>query len=493
MTKTHPASARPLALILACLVATATVGPVAADIPQTTVMTRATLIDGTGRGPMENATIVIEGNRITSVTQGPWEGASDAETRVLDLRGAYVLPGLWNNHSHLGDLLPDPKNMLEDEPLLRASIRAGRNAMDALKAGFTSLRITGERDYLDVAWKEAFDSGVFVGPRIVPAGNPISHAGDSDWLVTGVDGPEAARALVRQHVEKGVEIIKLKAGRMSREEMAAVIDQAHELGVPVTAHSGGTVAHTLVELGVDSIEHGNDIADETIALMAEKGVFLDPTIVCNLSADFITERERLIREAGYEVPASVSEGRVLVSYADERSQERAELAREVLRKAYAAGVKITTGSDSNPIDELGILEIEQLVFSGLPEMGAILAATRKGQARRSDRAREESARAHLPPTLGDDGDQGRQDRQSIARRGRDQLLEALLPRVAACWPDVPQRQEGAEPSPRSPILLLATSTRLSTNWSPSRAVIKIRVPSGDHSGKASPKRIPSLS
>ncbi len=376
MTRISLTTTQLLAIATCCALSLTTSQKTAADIPGTTVLTHATVIDATGRGPMENATVVIEGNRIRSVTQTPYKGASDADTRVFDLRGAYVLPGLWNNHSHLGDLLPDPKEMLEDEPLLRASIRAGRNAMDALKAGFTSLRITGERDYLDVAWKEAFDAGVFVGPRIVPAGNPISHAGDSDWLVIGAEGPEAVRALVRRHVENGVEIIKLKATRMSREEIRAAIEQAHELGVPVTAHSGGKVAHMAIELGIDSIEHGNDLADETIQLMADKGVFLDPTMVCNLSAEYISERERLIREAGYDAADEVIEGRVLVAYADERSQQNAELAREVLRKAFAAGVKITTGSDSNPIDEIGTLEIEQLVFSGLTEMAAIMAATR---------------------------------------------------------------------------------------------------------------------
>jgi imidazolonepropionase-like amidohydrolase len=94
-----------------------------------------------------------------------------------------------------------------------------------------------------------------------------------------------------------------------------------------------------------------------------------------LSADYIAERERLIREAGFAAPQDVVDGRILVTYADERSQSEAEKARAVLNKAYEAGVKITAGSDSNPIDELGILEIEQLVFSGLPEMAAIMAAT----------------------------------------------------------------------------------------------------------------------
>ena len=127
-----------------------------------------------------------------------------------------MLPGLWNNHSHLGDLLPD-------EPLLRAAIRAGRNAMDALKAGFTTTRIA-------------------------------------------------------------------------------------------------------VMAGAESIEHGNDLSDDTIRMIAEAGTFLDPTIQCNLSTEFIAERERLIREAGYVDPPEVVEGRVRVSHADERTPERARMA-----------------------------------------------------------------------------------------------------------------------------------------------------------------------
>ncbi len=106
------------------------------------------------------------------------------------------------------------------------------------------------------------------------------------------------------------------------------------------------------------------------------GTFLDPTIQCNLSTEFIADRERLIREADYVDPPEVVEGRARVSHADERTPEHAQLARDVLNKAYAAGVRLTTGSDSNPIAEIAILEIEQLAFHGIPPMAAIQAATR---------------------------------------------------------------------------------------------------------------------
>ena len=148
-------------LFFSAVVLLASAAPAAA---QTTVLSNATVIDATGAPPIEDAAVVIEGNRIAAI-HTPSASAPDPgyDARVIDLGGAYVLPGLWNNHSHLGDLHPDSKGLLPDEPLLRAMIRAGRNAMDALKAGFTTLRITGERDFMDVAWKKAFDDGVFVG------------------------------------------------------------------------------------------------------------------------------------------------------------------------------------------------------------------------------------------------------------------------------------------------------------------------------------------
>ncbi len=347
------------------------------EAAETTVLVNGTVIDATGSPPLENAIVVIVGNRISAiVAEGDPKPQFSEDARVVDLRGGYVLPGLWNNHTHLGDLLPDPKNLLEDEPLWRASARAGRNAMDALKAGFTTLRGAGDRDYLDVTWKRVFDSGIFVGPRIIPCGNPISSAPDDDWLTVAPDGPEEVREAVRTHIRNGVELIKIMVTRMSPEEIEAVIDEAHKHGLKVTAHADEKMGRVGIDFGLDGIEHGYDLSDDTIRVMAEKGVFFDPTIVCNLSADYISEREQSIRKAGFLSSPDAVEGRILVSKADERSPAAAKRAREVLNKAYAAGVTITTGSDSNPVDEMGMLEIEQLVFSGLPEMAAIMAATR---------------------------------------------------------------------------------------------------------------------
>lgn len=110
--------------------------------------------------------------------------------------------------------------------------------------------------------------------------------------------------------------------------------------------------------------------------MAEKDVFYVPTIICNLSDEYIKEREKRLAELGFATDEEVVKGRTLVAYADERSPEMALYQRKVLQKAIKAGVKVCTGSDSNPVGEIGILEIEQFVLSGVSEMDALIAATR---------------------------------------------------------------------------------------------------------------------
>lgn len=343
------------------------------------VLTNANVITCTGIGEplQENRTLVITDNRITSVREGGFDGNPGPNTRVIDVEGGYIVPGFWNMHSHLSDLLPDVNDMLEDEPVLSAAIRAGRNAMDGIKRGFTSLRMTGEIHYIDVAWRDAFDAGVFVGPRIFASGKIVMSRRNRGWPVDiQISGPDEARKATQENIDKGADFIKIIAPGLRQDEMEAVIDVAHANGLRVTAHSGGDVARRAIEAGADCIEHGGGISDETIALMAEKGTFLDPTVVCNLSAEFIEERERLIAEVIEDQDPEVVAGRILVARADQRSPEVAQNYRDIITKAQAAGVRIISGGDSSPVGEIGLLEIEQLAFSGLTELQALIAGTR---------------------------------------------------------------------------------------------------------------------
>ena len=153
--------------------------------PSKTVLTNCNVIDCTGKKPMENMTVVISGNTITEIKRGSY-GSSGAEegVRVIDLDGGYVLPGFWNVHMHMAALLPDPNNILQGEPLPSAVIRAGLNAMDGIRWGFTSIRTVGERDYLDVSWRDAFDAGFFMGPRIFTCGEAVSIIMDQAYQIS---------------------------------------------------------------------------------------------------------------------------------------------------------------------------------------------------------------------------------------------------------------------------------------------------------------------
>ena len=268
---------------------------------------------------------------------------------------------------------------------MRMTPRYARVAMPWMRYGqvFTSLRVVGESDYIDVAWREAFDAGVFVGPQIYASGPPITAVGGhgTEPDANGVAVVQAAdvddiRRSVNEHADRGVDLIKLMVDRLAPEQIEVAIKTAHARGLKIVGHAAEPGASIAVGLGIDGIEHGYGLTGKTLRLMAEKGTYYDPTIVCNLSAQYIAEREAAILDAGYAADELTRAGRVMVAYADARDPRHALGQRTILKKALAAGVKVISGSDSNPIDEIGILEIEQLVFSGATEMEALVAATR---------------------------------------------------------------------------------------------------------------------
>jgi len=178
-----------------------------------TVLTHCVVIDCTGKPPMEDMTVVITGGRIAEIKRGIYDPSpGETNVRVFNLEGGYVLPGLWNVHTHIGDILPDPKNILANDPLPASLIRAGRNCMDALRRGFIGIRNVGDRVYIDLFWRDAFNSGVFVGPRIFGCGNEITatggHGTEGPFGVVAIeiDGPYEMRSAIREHKKHGVNI-----------------------------------------------------------------------------------------------------------------------------------------------------------------------------------------------------------------------------------------------------------------------------------------------
>ncbi len=361
-----------------------------------TVLTNCNVIDCTGSPVMENMTVTLSGNIIESIKEGRYQQSrQDNNVRVIDLEGAYVLPGFWNMHVHMASTFPGNPN-LSGESLPSAVIRAGLNAMNGLRNGFTAIRTAGEndsmfdpvkgnvlpgfeQDYFDTSWRDVFDYGFYMGPRIFAAGEIVMvTAGGRGNNPAGPDGPFEIRKAVRSSIQRGVNVIKIVDVEMFSDEIEALTETAHSFGIHVLSHSREPVTYQSVAAGVDCIEHGYGITDETIALMAEKGTFYCPTINCNLSDQYIKERESRLAKLGYSEDEQIVKWRTLIAYGDERSPEHALHQRQALQKANKAGVKLLIGSDSNPIGEIGILEMEQFVLSGVSEMETLIAATRNG-------------------------------------------------------------------------------------------------------------------
>ena len=340
-----------------------------------TILTNCTVIDCTGKTPTKDITIVIENEKIVELKPGIYQlAAEEGENRVFDLEGGYVLPGLWAVHTHLGLIFPDPKNLVQKESLADYTIRAGRNAMDALRVGITGIRSVGDRDFVDVVWKRAFDTGLMVGPRLFVCGKYICATGGHGHelpIAVEVDGPYEMRKVVREQLKHGVDQIKLavtggimtvgesmQESQLLLDEIQAATEVAHQKGKKVCVHAGAPGGiKTAIQGGVDSIEHGYYLDDETIEIMADNDVFYVPTL-------FVTQYEEFMQKSR------------MAEFQIEKARRAAKAHREGFQKAIEAGVKIACGADSSPIGEHTLVEIELLVKAGMTEMQALIAATR---------------------------------------------------------------------------------------------------------------------
>jgi imidazolonepropionase-like amidohydrolase len=340
-----------------------------------TILTNCHVIDCLGGDPQHDMSVVIEGNYIHKVQSGlDLKAEGDKKTRIIDTKGGYLLPGLWDVHEHPGDLYPDPRHMMLGESTISRAIRAGRNAMDALRNGITSIRVLGEENYLDVAWRDAFKLGVMVGPRLFVAGKCViatgGHGHDFPGSVVEIDGPYEMRKAVREQLKHGVDFIKLavtggvatmgetmQESQLLLDEIQAATEVAHQKGKRVAVHAGGPGGvKTAIRGGVDSIEHGYYLDDEAIEMMVKADVFYVPTIN-------VTQYEAYMKRTG------------AAEHHINKATGAAAAHREGFQKALKAGVKIASGADYSPMGELGLVEIEQLVAAGMTEMQALIAAT----------------------------------------------------------------------------------------------------------------------
>ena len=340
------------------------------------ILRNAHIIDGKGDG-LARGYVVVAGNRIEKVGKGPGPGRKKGD-EVIDLDGRALLPGMIDCHVHLClDGSPDPMQSLQRDSDSMVTLKAARNAHLTLLGGVTTVRDLGAKNCVTLPLRQAIDSGVVTGPRILSSGQCICMTGGHGWpLGREADGEDGVRQAVREQIKFGVDVIKLMATggvmtpgvdpgavQFTFEELKAGVEEAHKAGRRTASHAQGNQGiKNALRAGIDSIEHGVFIDDEAIALFLDRKAVLVPTI----SAPFHISAKGA--KAG--IPSSVVEKTNRVKQSHIESGKR----------AFRAGVTIGMGTDAGtPFNNHGenLKELELLVGLGLSNMQAIVAATGK--------------------------------------------------------------------------------------------------------------------
>ncbi len=278
-----------------------TVFVTAAYAAGTTAIVGGTVVDLEGKAPIENAVILVEGERIAAIGKAGNVKIPDGAEQI-DTSGTWLIPGLMNMHVHLGLVLPGKLTAeLADESEAALALRMAMNARESLQAGVTTIRLTGDRAHADLDLMQAINKGQVDGPRIYSAGEALTISaghGSQQSGRTKYDGPDAFIKGARTQISAGAQWIKimisggiatdgggLAEALMTPEEIEAVVDAAHRFGVKVTAHSGSPPAtNVAVDAGLDCVEHGYFLDRPTLKKMKEHGTWLVPTIVVSQPA-----------------------------------------------------------------------------------------------------------------------------------------------------------------------------------------------------------------
>jgi len=350
-----------------------------------TVIHAGTLIDGISPTPRHNVSITIQDDKITAVEDG---FTTPPGAQVIDLSGATVLPGFIDCHVHVAAMLPSHTNATEYWVTHSDIDRAFDGevfARQMLQQGFTSARDVGGGDDT-VALRKAIDSGKVPGPRLMVALEPLGPtAGHGDpyngldhglshpgWSNGIVDSPDQARIRVREHKQRGADVIKLmpsggiastgddpRQQLMTNEEMQVAVETAHSLGMKVAAHIYPAPAiENAVRAGVDSVEHGSFATAQTFALMKAHGTYLVPTLTVY----------DVFYAVAHDHPELLTPGTAAKELANDL------LPKKNLPLAVKSGVKIAYGTDLGEGDHT--LEFALLITNGMQPMEAIFAATR---------------------------------------------------------------------------------------------------------------------
>jgi len=348
-----------------------------------TALIGATLIDGTGADPLKDAVVVVRDDRIAAVgTRDDAPVPDDAER--VDAAGRCLLPGMIDAHVHVSapDYVPTPP---KGDWTAYATVVATRHLRTALQAGITTVRdVCGPR--INLALRTAIRRGQLVAPRLFTAGKGIcmtgGHGSGFPDTAHEVDGPPAVRRAVREEHKAGVDLIKLLSSHRtdypeySFDEIAAGVDEAHRLGLRVAIHAANYASTKMaVDAGVDTIEHGSFLSEETVVRMAAQGTVLVPTLLVKHD---LAERLRRWQSTPEQFPWGDADDLAASAAWFQGCVDRLP---ETMRLAREHGVSIAAGTDFVLADRPWAMLPEEagyLVRLGLTPMEAIIAATRGG-------------------------------------------------------------------------------------------------------------------
>lgn len=336
----------------------------------------------------DNGVVVVQGGKIQSAGSGisyPDGG------RIIDLGDATLMPGLIDAHVHLG--FQSGENFYKDafDGLLRfpaeQALYGAHYAKVTLEAGVTTVRDVGSSDHVSLGLRNAIEAGMIPGPRMLIANNAVGSTGghaDSDpvppdrvkpaGVMDGVcNGPEECRAAVRYQMKYGADVIKFMPSggvlslsdpvdvpELTQEEMNAIVSEAHAWKRKVAAHChGDKAARMAIEAGVDSIEHGTFLEDDTLEMMRRKHVYLVATL---FAGDWAGSR------ADKFPPAIAKKARGLLP-----------LMQKMFSHAVKIGVPIAMGTDAG-VEPHGMNGREFVLMSqsGMTPAQALMAGTSGG-------------------------------------------------------------------------------------------------------------------
>lgn len=382
-TYTYSNSMKKISILLALLAVISCLIP---GYAQRTLIHCGNLFDAKKGEMQRQVTVIVEKNKITGVENG--YARSGANDKVIDLKNSYVLPGLIDMHVHLESETRRGgayDRYTQNPP--DVAFQAAKYAKITLMAGFTTVRDLGGSG-VNVALRNAINKGITEGPRIFTSGKSIAttggHAdptngyrrdlmGDPGPMEGVVNGVDEARKAVRQRYKDGSDLIKITATggvlsnakdgqgpQFTEEEVRAIVETAKDYGFAVAAHAHGAEGmKRAIRGGVQTIEHGTLMDDETIELFKQYGTYYVPTIIAGRTA---ADSARIM---GYYPPLVTPKALAI-----------GPKIQATFAKAYKAGVNIAFGTDAGVYPHgYNAKEFEYMVEGGMPVAEAIQAAT----------------------------------------------------------------------------------------------------------------------